>query len=61
MDREWMIAVQAFTGPDPSDVALRPLLNEFIEGEPLRNLTELRTWVGALRLQRCNERHTEAR
>ena len=45
---------------DDGDVPLRPLINDLLAGEPLRNLGELRTWVGALRLLRCNERRTEA-
>ena len=38
-----------------------PQVEKFLEGEDRRNLPELRCWLGALRLQRCNGRDAEAR
>ena len=43
-----------------ADMPLRPLVEQFLQGEPLKDLVDLRAWAGALRLMRCNERHTEA-
>lgn len=51
-----------YVGSDESDIPLRPLLDEFVNGVPLNDaaLLPLREWVGALRLLRIVERLTEA-
>jgi hypothetical protein len=49
-----------YVGAQCHDIALRSQLDDFLGGVRLRDLPELRSWVGGLRLIRSNERPTEA-